>query len=124
MGNIVSGKEVGKKFLSMKTYKKIIEEKLGFKPFAGTLNVKINPEKRLLFLSLLKEIRIESFEINEDLLGSISCFRARLNGVEGAVIVPEKTTHKEDILEFISEDNLRNRLNLRDGSEVMLLKNG
>ena len=40
--------------------------------------------------------------------------------VEGAIVFPAKTTHEENYLEFISENRLRDELNLEDGDVVSL----
>ena len=123
IGKVVSGDKKAAKYLNGKQYKNFIFEKLGFKPYSGTLNVEVNPEKRRIFLESIKEIRIEAFELDKEQFGGISIFKARLNGIEGAVVIPEKTEHSDNIIEFIAEFNLRKRLNLKDESEVMIVKN-
>ena len=39
---------------------------------------------------------------------------------EGAIVFPDKTTHDENYLEFISKDKLRDKYNFKDGDEVTL----
>ena len=47
--------------------------------------------------------------------------RAHLNkDIEGAIVFPDKTTHDENYLEFISKDKLRDKYNFKDGDEVTL----
>jgi riboflavin kinase len=43
-GTVFSGKGEGKKFISLPWVKRQIEEKLGFTPYAGTLNIRLTAE--------------------------------------------------------------------------------
>ena len=40
--------------------------------------------------------------------------------IQGAIVFPDKTTHDENYLEFISKDKLRDKYNFKDGDEVTL----
>ena len=44
-GNIASGLGEGALFLSMPHYRNGIKKKLGFRPFEGTLNIRISSKK-------------------------------------------------------------------------------
>ena len=53
--------------------------------------------------------------------GAVRYIRAHLNkDIEGAIVFPDKTTHDENYLEFISKDKLRDKYNFKDGDEVTL----
>ncbi|EQD28896.1 Riboflavin kinase, CTP-dependent, archaeal domain protein, partial [mine drainage metagenome] len=62
-------------------------------------------------------IRIEGFATDDRTFGPVKAFRATAGGIECAVIMPERTVHSE-IVELISKEYLRERLNLADGSRV------
>ena len=47
----------------------------------------------------------------------MKAFLCTINGKDGAVIIPERT-HYTDIIEVIAEKNLREELNLEDGTPV------
>lgn len=48
--------------------------------------------------------------------------KATLNDeIAGAVVFPKKPTHKENILEFISQQNLKESLGLKDGDNVKII---
>ncbi|MEM0373170.1 MAG: DUF120 domain-containing protein, partial [Sulfolobales archaeon] len=48
-------------------------------------------------------------------------YPASINGVTpAAVVIPLRTTHPKSIIEVISPYKLREKLNLEDGSEVMI----
>ena len=52
----------------------------------------------------------------EGKFGDVKFIKAVLNNnVIGALVFPAKTKHTEDVLEFISNENLRKSLNLKDG---------
>ena len=46
--------------------------------------------------------------------------KKELDGIKGAIVFPDKTTHDENYLEFISKDKLRDKYNFKDGDEVTL----
>jgi len=53
-GKIVSGIGVGGNFMGLKWVKRQIVEKLGFEPFVGTLNLKMDEENSSKFQSYIK----------------------------------------------------------------------
>jgi riboflavin kinase, archaea type len=116
-GKIISGMGKGTYFMSQKVYSKQFQEKLHFKPFVGTLNIKL--EKNLK--NPLVDISQDKFGLveGEGKLGDVKFIKAVLNHiVSGALVFPAKTEHTEDVLEFISNENLRESLNLKDGDSV------
>ena len=50
--------------------------------------------------------------------GSGSCFNIMIRDIKGAVILPVLTHYPEDIIEIIAPVNLRECLNISDGSIV------
>ena len=53
--------------------------------------------------------------------GDVICYRMKVNGeVEAAVVIAQRTHHSENILEIIAPVNLRERLGLVDGDQVVL----
>lgn len=60
------------------------------------------------------------FEGNGKKFGAVKCFTCSINDeVRGAVVVPEKS-HYNNIMEIISDRNLRKTLSLSDGDEVYI----
>ena len=116
-GIITSGMGKGTYFMSQNFYIDQFLEKLHFKPFVGTLNIKIEPEE----IASIMDIPNEKFGIvhGEGKFGDVKFIKAVLNGdVDGAIVFPAKTKHTEDVIEFISNKNLRKYLNLKDGNQV------
>jgi len=50
--------------------------------------------------------------------GAVKAFRARVRGVEGAVVMPERTHHPTDVIEVVAPVKLRDVLGLRDGDRI------
>lgn len=121
-GEVVSGVEEARYFLSLKGYKKRFRETFGFEPFEGTLNVKLdgNTLEKYERLKEKEGIHIEGFVEKGEKFGSVECFPSEVNGVYSLVILPEKTRY-EDQVEIVAEDKLRDELGLEDGDEVKII---
>jgi len=122
IGAVFSGLGGGAYYVSMKGYKKQFLTKLGFEPFPGTMNLRLDlPVYRSIRrdLGTVKGIHIEGFKDGKRTFGGAECFKAILNGkVEGAVLVIERTIHDDTVLEIISPVNLRKQFKLKDGDEL------
>lgn len=122
LGFVISGTKKGGYFLSQKFYSEQFKEKLGFKPFPGTLNIQIQ-EENLEQIAKIPEEEIGIIEGEEE-FGTVKYIKASLNDtINGALVFPVKTQHPQDILEFIAQENLREKLNLKDGELVNLYIN-
>ena len=113
-GRLISGMGKGTFFMSQEIYVKQFEEKLHFKPYVGTLNIKLETSQ----MNTLINISQEKFGLvkGKGKFGDVKFIKAVLNhDVSGALVFPAKTEHTEDVLEFISKKNLRESLNLKDG---------
>ncbi|MBI2130293.1 CTP-dependent riboflavin kinase [Candidatus Woesearchaeota archaeon] len=115
-GHVASGLGKGEKFLAMDYYKARIREEIGFKPFEGTLNVLIN-KKAMTVLDNISKKYIPGFSKDGTAFGGLYWAAASLNKIDGAIIIPEKTGHK-NIAEFIAPLNLRKQFNLKDNDKV------
>jgi len=121
-GKVLSGLGEGRYYTEQEGYIEQFREKLGFVPHPGTLNVEIEYVERnkLRLLKNSKAITIEEFQTKNRTFGSVRCFRAKINGSEGAIVLPLRT-HYSNVLEFISNDYLREKLNIKDGDEVKII---
>ena len=116
-GRIISGMGKGTYFMSQDIYVKQFQEKLHFKPFVGTLNIKLDENS----MNTIIKIPNEKFGLiyGKDKFGDVKFIKAVLNHeVGGALVFPAKTKYTEDVLEFISNENLRKSLKLNDGDLV------
>jgi riboflavin kinase len=118
-GTVAAGVGGGKDYLDGQPVKQAIEAVVGFKPFSGTLNVRLSEE------SALK--RLELHQDKEDgirpQVGSFpgALIKARIGPFDCAIIHPEDPGYPEDIIEVIAPVNLREKLNLSDGSQVIIV---
>jgi len=119
-GKVFSGLGEGRYYVSLEGYKRQFEEKLGFTPYPGTLNLKI-PKEQMLFRAKLDEmdgIKIEGFKTKERTFGDVKAFRCRVDGIEGAIVIPQRTHYPKDVIEIIAPVKLRDVLGLKDGDWV------
>ncbi len=116
-GIIVSGLGEGAVFMSMQHYRQEIKKKLGFDPYPGTLNLKINNNRKNL-LKDLNMVKIIGFALNDKNFGGASCVKAKIRNVDGAIIVPEINKNPEDILELIAPVHIKSALELNNNDEV------
>ncbi len=121
-GSVKSGIGEGSYYVSQLNYQRQFNSRLGFEAYPGTLNVKIDKESLLLFLSDLEEIKISGFKTKERTFGSLKCYKIKLGGKQAAIVVPERTRHGEDIIEIISPVNLRKYLKINESDTVIITK--
>jgi riboflavin kinase len=118
-GKLISGMGEGKYYTGQKGYVEQFEKHLGFIPYPGTFNVEIEyiERNKLRLLRNVPGIVIDEFTAENRTFGGVVCFKATINGNEGAIVLP-KRSHYTAILECISPYHLREKLNLHDGDEV------
>jgi riboflavin kinase len=123
-GKIVSGMGEGAYYMSLKGYTKQFKSKLGYIPFPGTLNVKLNDEKYVQAVNHLSEhtdVKIQSFSDGKRTFGWVKCFSGIINNkIDCELIILERTHHDHSIIEFISRKNIRKSLQLKDNSTVKI----
>ncbi|MBS7288052.1 MAG: CTP-dependent riboflavin kinase [Candidatus Freyarchaeota archaeon] len=121
-GEIFSGMGEGRYYVSVEGYRRCFEEKLGFTPYPGTLNLKLKSYHDVQTRKLLEAypgIIIEEFEEGGRTFGRVKCFKALIEGkIEGSVLLINRTHYGEDVIEVISPVFLRETLNLKDGENV------
>ncbi len=119
-GKVITGLGEGQYYIALDGYRNQFREKLGFDPYPGTLNVKLDPESIELRKRISSHITIAGFTSHNRTFGNGSCFNVKISEIQGAVVVPERTHYPEDIIEIIAPVNLRKSLNLKDGSFVQV----
>lgn len=102
----------------IKKYAPAIKKTLNFLPFPGTLNVIADAESIRLIQSM-EAIILESFRSEGRFYGEVYCYPASIDKVKGAVIIP-KLTHHKNTLEFIASVDIRKKLKLKDGDQVLV----
>jgi riboflavin kinase len=115
-GTVFSGKGRGKKFVELTWFKRQVEEKLGFSPYLGTLNLRLL-EKEVEKRELLETKGSLMVEPQTGYYSGL-LFRATLEGWECAVVIPIMPNYPKDVLEVIAPGYLRGNLKLVDGNLV------
>lgn len=113
-GKILSGLGQAQYFLTREGYSRQFQACLGFVPFPGTLNVQLDEP----FLAEQEAIKIEGFTEEGRTFGECKCYRIKLNGIEAAVVRPERSRYPPDLIEVIAPVQLRRALGLEDGNPV------
>jgi riboflavin kinase len=116
-GKVFSGTGEGAQFASLPWVKRQIKEKIGFIPYPGTLNLRLNNDfvaiRRLLENANAIDI------LPEPGYCSGKCFKAYImQRLKCAVILPCVKNYPKDVLEIVAPSNLREKLKLSDGDEV------
>ena len=117
-GEVKTGTKKAQKFLSLKPYKDRIEEKTGFRPFPGTLNLEVDEEKHRKLKQEKEEQRIEGFNYQGKDYGGLELYRINIGGLEAALLDIDRADHGEEIAEVIAEEKLRAEIGLEDGDKV------
>lgn len=96
--------------------KRQIQNKLGFTPYSGTLNIHLTQEgeEKRKHLNPAKGIMVEP----EKGYYSGVLFKAAIETLNCAVVIPITPNYPSDVLEVISHLYLRGQVGLTDGSLV------
>ncbi len=119
-GIIATGMGEGKYYMNQECYADQIKDNFDFRPYEGTLNIMINQ----IDMSKLEVIRagegarlIKGFTQDGRTFGDVSAYKAKIQNINCAVVVPERS-HYENIIEIVCQYHLRRTLGLRDGDPV------
>jgi riboflavin kinase len=130
-GTVTTGMGEGRHYISLPGYMEQFTDRLGYEPFAGTLNVDLDEGsvRERGRMDALDPVRIDGWEDDERTYGPAFCWPATIE-VDGDryetahVIAPERTHHEDDQLEVIAPDRLRDELDLEDGESVAVQVEG
>jgi CTP-dependent riboflavin kinase len=120
-GRIVSGAKQGAFFTQLDWFQEQCMEKLGFKPFPGTLNIQISARQIPQIEALEKEMGVE-FIPPDATFCSAKAFPVSVEGLSGAIIMPaqEVRVHAKNIVEVIAPLRLKKSLKKTDGDSITL----
>ena len=119
-GLVCTGLGEGRYYVMLEGYLRQFEQKLGFTPYPGTLNIELSPHSITTRkkLQITDDIPLSGFEDGERTFGSVKCFRARINDLHGAIVIPNRKNYPDNVVEIVAPVNLREHLSVSDGSEV------
>ena len=123
-GSVISGLGEGAYYMSLNGYTKQFKVKIGYIPFPGTLNIKLNQLQATQIIQQLDDldsIIVEPFSDGKRTYGWVKCFHATLNdSIKCELIRLERTHHDNSVIELISKNNLRKTTRLKTGSKVTI----
>jgi riboflavin kinase len=123
-GILVSGMGEGAYYMALKGYTKQFKSKIGYVPFPGTLNVRLDQkthQEAIKQFETLDGIQIKSFSDGKRTYGWVKCFSAKLNNtISCELIMLERTHHDDSVIELISKTCMRKTGKLKDGSKVSI----
>jgi riboflavin kinase len=128
-GHIITGMGEGAYYMSLDGYKKQFKEKLGYEPYPGTLNIKLNS---MLFVDARKEmlkypsINIEGFSDQSRTFGWVKCYPASINdskNINSSILILERTHYDDSIIELIAPFSIKEQFSLKNGDYVKLKVN-
>jgi riboflavin kinase, archaea type len=120
-GKVVSGEGNGKKYLSLPWVKKQIEEKLGFTPYLGTLNLQLSTGSVTQRKLLEKTNALTILPPQGYCVGIV--FKACISKTECGIVIPQVKNYPQSLLEIIAPENLREKFRLTDGKNVAVTIN-
>lgn len=123
-GILVAGMGEGKYYMSLKGYTKQFLGKIGYVPFPGTLNVKLDKKEQIESLRQLANLEgtmIDGFSDGKRTYGWVKCFSCKINGkVDAQLILLERTHHDLSTIEIISKFDIRKKLALKSGASLSI----
>ena len=116
---IVSGVKQGAFFTQLEWFQSQCRNKLGFEPYAGTLNLEISTDDVPVVEDLEQEAEIE-FIPPDSTFCSGKAYPVRIEGIRAAIVIPaqEVRVHGKNIIEIISDKRLKDVLKVDDGDFV------
>ncbi|MBA3976893.1 MAG: DUF120 domain-containing protein [Nitrosopumilus sp.] len=142
-GKIVTGMGEGSYYMSKKGYKDQFKEKLGYEPFPGTLNIKLEEQ---IYKDTKKEITnypsiyIHGFKDENRTFGWVKCYPTILIPkidekdniwksnkkdcerieIDSSLLLLERTHHNNSLVEVISPVCIKETANLKNGDIVTI----
>jgi CTP-dependent riboflavin kinase len=118
-GTVSSGLAEAFDFTQLDWVKKQCLEKLGFIPYPGTLNLKVDKD----YLNKIKELKekegIEIIPPTPDFCKAIS-YKTSIEGIDIAVIIPLVKDYPGDLVEIIAPIKLKDALLIKGGDRLSI----
>jgi riboflavin kinase, archaea type len=126
-GKVVSGMGEGAYYMSLEGYRKQFKEKLGYEPYAGTLNVRLLNQSSMRMRSMIDtypSVFVHGFSDSSRTYGWVKCYPAVINdGIinKAAVIVLERTHYDNSMLEVIAPICIKDHMGIKNGDIIKVL---
>ena len=74
------------------------------------------------FINSLNPVAINGFETKDRTFGKLTVYKIKIKNINGAIIIPERSRHEEEIMEIIAPYELKKKLGLKDNSKLKIIK--
>lgn len=120
-GKVVSGVRKAAYFTQLGWVQEQCAEKLGFRPYPGTLNLEISEESFPIIEALQKEEGVELIPPDPEFC-TAKTMPLSIGHITGAIIIPAEDVrvHGKNVIEVISPLRLKDALRVDDGDPVTL----
>ena len=127
-GTVTSGMGEGSHYITLSGYMRQFRNRLGYEPFAGTLNVDLHERsvKARARMDAMSPIEIGGWADDDRTYGPAFCWPATVETAAGDryetchIIAPERTHYDAGQLEVIAPDELREVLSVDDTDELKI----
>ncbi len=118
-GNVRDGMGEGGYYINQDGYMRQFEEKLGYRPFFGTLNVAIDKDDvgKLDIVKNTAGILINGFTDDRRTFGDVIAYKAKIRNTDCAIVIPARSQYV-DVIEIICKYHLRRTLSLNTGDRI------
>jgi riboflavin kinase len=130
VGEVTEGIGEGAYYVAIKGYYQQFKSKLGFEPYKGTLNLKLNDTDISILREIMSQVdpvRIQGFKNQEREYGPVFCYEVEITPmknrektVKAAILDIKRTHHKKNIVEVLAEQYLRDYFNLKNGEKLLI----
>jgi len=118
-GNIKDGMGEGGYYINQPGYMRQFEEKLGYRPYFGTLNVAIDKDDvgKLDIVKNTAGILISGFTDEKRTFGDVIAYKAKIRNTDCAIVIPARSQYV-DVIEIVCKYHLRRTLSLSTDDRV------
>ena len=122
IGRVVSGVKRASHFTQLDWVQAQCDQKAGFKPYPGTLNLEVSEESCRIVESLQKEACIRLVP-PDPAFCEAKVLPVSAGDVRGVIIIPaeEVRVHGKTIVEVMAPCKLKEALSLKDGDQLVLV---
>lgn len=123
-GKIISGAGQGAFFTQLAWVKEQCQQKLGFSPWPGTLNLEISMDRVDLIEKFREKGGIELISPDANYCSG-HVLPVSIEGLKAAIIIPAEDVrvHAMNIIEIIAPEMLKAALDVEDGDQVTITIN-
>jgi len=119
-GLLCTGVQQGAYFTQLDWVTEQCRQQLGFSPYPGTFNLKVEAANHLNWRHIQSEGERLPLTPPTPEFCAAFLYPARLAGMEVAAVVPLVEGYPDDVIEILAPVNLRQALNVRDNDSVKL----